>query len=120
MEPLAIIGEAVAGQEAKVLALRKHMLLLSSDLTKNTFDLAEAFLEAQESGCYREWGFESLGEYAAVELGIKHRKAQYLARIVKVCRECGVARAVYEPVAYSPETMLKLRAIAGPSIGCNY
>ena len=106
MEPQAIHGEAIAGQQAKSIALRKRMLLLSTDLTKNTFDLAEAFLEAQESGCYLEWGFDSLGDYASLELGIKHRKAQYLARIVKVCRECGVSRKDYEPVGIT-----KLREI---------
>jgi len=106
VNPQAIHGEAIAGQQAKSIALRKRMLLLSTDLTKNTFDLAEAFLEAQESGCYLEWGFDSLGDYASLELGIKHRKAQYLARIVKVCRECGVSRKDYEPVGVT-----KLREI---------
>lgn len=106
MEPIAIHGEAVAGHAAAMQALRKRMLLLSTDLTRNTFDLAEAFLEAQESHCYAEWGFDSLGEYASLELGIKHRKAQYLARIVKVCRECGVLRKDYEPVGVT-----KLREI---------
>lgn len=103
LNPPAIIGEAVAGQQS---ALRKRMLLLAQDLTKNTFDLAEAFLQAQESRCYMEWGFESLGDYAALELGIKHRKAQYLARIVRVCRECGIARKDYQPIGVS-----KLREI---------
>ena len=103
LNPPAIIGEAVAGQQS---ALRKRMLLLAQDLTKNTFDLAEAFLQAQESRCYVEWGFESLGDYAALELGIKHRKAQYLARIVRVCRECGIARKDYQPIGVS-----KLREI---------
>src|ERR1019366_810050 len=106
LNPPAIVGEAIAGRKAEMIALRKRMLLLSCDLTKNTFDLAEAFLEAQESSCYREWGFESLGEYAAVELGIKQRRAQYLSRIIKVCRECGVVRSDYEPVGIT-----KLREI---------
>ncbi len=98
MEPVAIHGEAVAGREAKELALRKRRLLLSTDLTKNTFDLAEAFLEAQETHCYLKWGFDSIGDYAMLELGMKPRKAQYLARIAKVCRDCGVARKDYEAV----------------------
>jgi len=102
-DPQVILGEAVAGHSA---ALRKHMGVLAQDLEKNTFDLAEAFFEAQETHCYIEWGFDSLGEYASLELGIKHRRAQYLARIVRVCRECGVARKDYEPVGVT-----KLRAI---------
>jgi len=93
-DPTVIIGEAVAGQSA---ALRKRMRILAADLTKHTFDIAEAFFEAQETRCYAEWGFASLPEYAELELGIKQRKSQYLARIVRVCRACGVKRADYEP-----------------------
>src|ERR1700692_705841 len=101
MEPIVIVGEAVAGREAKLAALRKRIRILASDVERNTFDLAEAFLEAQDTHCYAEWGFESLGEYVSLELGIKHRKAQYLARIVPVSRACGVARRVYEPIGTS-------------------
>ena len=101
--PTAVYDTAVAGQSA---TLRKHMRTLASDLSKHTFDLAEAFLQAQETRCYAEWGFESLGDYAELELGVKPRKAQYLARIAKVCRDCGVARKDYEPVGVT-----KLREI---------
>ena len=103
MENIAIVGEVVAGQSA---TLRKRMRILAADLTKHTFDLAEAFLQAQETRCYAEWGFESLGDYAELELGVKPRKAQYLARIARVCRDCGVARKDYEPVGVT-----KLREI---------
>src|SRR5450631_1846686 len=112
MEPIAIYGEEVAGKSA---ALRKHMQTLAADLNLHTFDLAEAFLQAQESHSYIEWGFESLGNYAAVELGIKQRRAQYLARIVRVCRECGVTRADYEPVGIT-----KLREITSLNPGGTY
>ncbi len=115
MEPPAIYGEAVAGREAKSAALRKRMFMLSTDLTKNTFDLAESFAEAQESRCYIEWGFDTLWDYALLELGIKQRKAQYLARIVKVCRECGVSRKDYEPVGVT-----KLREITSLDPGATY
>src|ERR1035437_2355915 len=103
MEPTVIVGEAVAGKSA---SLRKRMFLLSTDLTRNTFDLAEALLEAQETHCFLEWGFDSIGDYAELELGVKPRKAQYLARIARVCRDCGVARKDYEPVGVT-----KLREI---------
>lgn len=92
--PQMIVGEAVAGQSA---ALRKHMRVLAGDLIRHTFDLAEAFAAAQETKCYHEWGFASLPEYAELELGIKQRRAQYLARIVRVCRACGIKRTDYEP-----------------------
>ena len=98
LNPPAVYGEVVAGRQAASETLRQRIRFLASDLTRNTFDIAEAFLQAQETGCYHDWGFASLGEYAVAELGIKSRKAQYLARIVKVCREVGVARADYEQV----------------------
>ena len=96
MDRVVIVGESVAGYSA---SLRKRIGVLAQDLQRNTFDLAEAFLEAQETPSYLHgWGYETLGDYASQELGIKHRRAQYLARIVRVCRECGVVRKVYEKV----------------------
>ena len=112
MENIAIVGEVVAGQAA---TLRKRMRILAADLTKHTFDLAEAFLQAQETHCFTEWGFESLPEYAELELGIKPRKAQYLARIARVCRDCGVKRADYEPVGVT-----KLREVTTLDPGVSY
>jgi hypothetical protein len=106
MELIAIVGEAVAGREAKTLVLRKRLKVLAGDVQRYTFDLAEALLEAQETRCFMEWGFSSLPDYAELELGVKPRKAQYLARIARVCRDCGVARKDYEPVGVS-----KLREI---------
>ena len=103
MEPLELHGEAVAGHSA---TLRKRMGVLAQDLQRNTFDIGELALEMQEHGYFREYGYETLAEYGEQELGIKSRKLQYLARIVRVCRECGVARKDYEPVGVS-----KLRLI---------
>jgi hypothetical protein len=99
-----IVGEAVAGRSHTV---RKQLASLAGNITTRTFDLADLFYEAQANAYYLEWGFASLGEYASGELGIKERKAQYLARIVKVCRDVGVERKNYEPAGIS-----KLREIA--------
>src|SRR5271157_4208613 len=107
-DPVEIHGDAVAGQSS---ALRKRMRLLAGDLAKYTIDLAEALLQAQETHCYLQWGFESLPEYAELELGLKPRKSQYLARIARVCRDAGVARADYERVEIT-----KLRSITSLSI----
>lgn len=112
MENVTVIGEPIAGQSA---TLRKRMRILAADLTKHTFDLAEAFLLAQETRCYAEWGFDSLPEYAELELGIKKRRAQYLATIVRVCRDCGVARKDYEPIGIT-----KLREITSLNPDTSY
>src|ERR1039458_1934200 len=103
MEPLEILGESVAGHSA---TLRKRMGVLAQDLQRNTFDIGELALEMQEHGYFREYGYETLAEYGEQELGIKSRKLQYLARIVRVCRECGIKRADYEGAGVT-----KLRSI---------
>ena len=101
---VAIYGESVAGRAATV---RKDLIRLTASMQHSTFDLADLFYEAQANAYFLQWGFASLGEYSTKELGIKERKAQYLARIVKVCRDVGVARKDYEPAGIS-----KLREIS--------
>lgn len=101
--PQVIIGETVAGRAATV---RKQMARLSTDLQRNTFDIAALALEAQEHGYFRDWGYESFGEYGEQELGIRHRKLQYLARICKVMKICAIQRTDYEPAGVT-----KLRLI---------
>ena len=98
-----VVGETIAGRTA---AVRKRLKILSNDLTRNLFDLGELFLEAQEKHYAQQWGYSSLGEFAETELNVKSRRAQYLARIVKVCRDCGVKRADFEGVGVT-----KLRSI---------
>jgi hypothetical protein len=106
MDPLnvpAIHGEQVAGQEASV---RRDLLRLTTDINVHTFDVAELLNLVQEGRLYLKWKFESFADYAEQELGLKVRKAEYLSRIVRVCRECGIKRADYEPAGVT-----KLRLI---------
>lgn len=103
LNPPALHGETIAGQAAKV---RRELLVLAGNVQERTLDFAEKLYEAQTGGYYLQWGFESVADYAGIELGIKPRKAQYLCRIVKVCREVGVKREDYEPAGVS-----KLRTI---------
>jgi hypothetical protein len=98
-----VVGETIAGRCAKV---REQLKYLSTDVKASTLDLAELLFEAQENGYPAAWGFASLSDYAAKELGLKERKAQYLARIVKVTRTVGLKREQYEPAGIS-----KLREI---------
>lgn len=103
-EPTAIYGEAIAGRSATV---RKTLSTLTKNINYSTFDLAELFFEAQENNYYFNWGYASLPDYAEIELGVKKRRAQYLARIVKVYRAVGLAREAVEHIHTS-----KLREIA--------
>lgn len=101
--PPAMHGEAVAGRSAQV---RRSLMSMVSNLNTNTFDLAELLYEAQEQHYPSAWGFNSLPEYAEKELGLKARKAQYLARIMKVCKVVGLKREQFESAGTS-----KLREI---------
>jgi hypothetical protein len=103
MENTVIMGEAIAGRQ---LTVRRTLIKLTEDLNKHTFDAAELLYEVQENKYYHQWGFQSAGEYAATELGLKERKSQYLSRVVKICKECGIKRTDYEPAGIS-----KLRLI---------
>jgi hypothetical protein len=103
MESTVIVGESIAGRQQTV---RRTLIKLSEDLNRHTFDCAELLYEVQSKKYYLDWKFESLSEYAALELNLKSRKSQYLARIVRVCNECGVKRADYEPAGVT-----KLRII---------
>jgi hypothetical protein len=103
MSPPAIHGEQIAGRAAKV---RRQLLDLSADVKASTFDMADLLFEAQENNYPSDWGFASLPDYAAKELGLKERKAQYLTRITRVCRAVGLSRPQYESAGTS-----KLREI---------
>lgn len=104
MENVAIYGEQEAGRAASV---RKTLSSISKHIGANTFDLAELLYEVQENNYYSLWHFSSLPDYAEKELGLKPRKAQYLARIVKVYRAVGLTREAVEHTHTS-----KLRVIA--------
>ena len=86
--------------------VRRKLLTMAGDIELNMFDLSDLLYEAQENKYFLDWGFESLVEYAKLELGIKPRKAQYLARIKRVCLAAGVKREDYMPAKVS-----KLRII---------
>jgi hypothetical protein len=103
MHEQVIVGEQVAGRAA---AVRSKLVLMVNKLHVNEFDLADLLFEAQENNYPSGWGFASLPDYAEKELGLRPRKAQYLARITKVCRAVGLRREQYEPAKIS-----KLREI---------
>ena len=103
MDPVVIVGEAIAGRAASVRAKLKD---LTGDIKASTFDVADLLFEAQENNYPAGWGYASTVEYGQKELGLKKRKTQYLTRITKVCRAVGLKRSQYEPAGIS-----KLREI---------
>lgn len=102
-DSVAIHGEQISGRAA---AVQRTLVALSAHLNVNEFDIAELLYEAQENNYCHDWGFPSLPEFAEKKLGMKKRRAQYLARVVRVTRAVGLTRKACEHVHTS-----KLREI---------
>src|SRR5579863_3708821 len=100
---ILLIGEAIAGQSAKV---RKQLESLIANLDKSTFDIMDLLYEVRANKYYAQWEFSSYADYLK-SLNFKPAKAYYLLRIKEVMSQCGIPRADYEPVGVT-----KLREIA--------
>ena len=103
MAEQVIVGEAVAGQAAKVLSAINKLI---AGVNTSTFDLAEGLHEAKSNKYYLSLGFDTFGQYAK-SLDLKVTKSYYLVRIVEVMTDAKVTRSEYEPVGIA-----KLRLIS--------
>jgi hypothetical protein len=103
LSPPAIYGSAVAGESATV---RRELESLIDSVNASNFDIGERLSHVFHSGFFREWGFNTFGDYTAT-LKIKPRKAQYLKTIVDCMKAVGVKRSTYEPLGIA-----RLREIA--------
>ena len=77
MEPTnlpVIVGEAVAGQAAKV---KKQINEIIKGVNTSTFTLAELLHEAKAKQYYLAWGHDTFGQYAK-SLDLKVTKATTL------------------------------------------
>lgn len=101
MSPSVIVGEVVAGEAAAIL---KQIKSLVKNLSTNTFDLFELLHKAKVKKYYQP-KFDTFAEYVD-SLDLKASKAYYGVKMVEVMEQCGINRAVYEPVGLS-----KLRII---------
>jgi hypothetical protein len=101
--PPAIVGEAVAGQAAKVTA---EINAIISNVNAGTFDLIPLLHEAKSKQYYLPLGFDTFGQYAK-SLDLKVTKSYYLAKIGEVMDGASITRAEYEPLGIA-----KLRVIA--------
>src|ERR1700676_3599784 len=95
-----IVGEAVAGEAAKV---RKQIKDIIAGVNKSTFTLARLLHKVKTNHYFSE---ETFGQYAKT-LDLKTTKAYYLVRIIDSMIISGVPENVYEPVGIA-----KLRVIA--------
>lgn len=99
--PVEIVGEAVAGEAAQTL---KQVKQLVKNLSANTFDLAEALHKVKTLKFYHP-KHDTFADYVST-LDIKTSKCYYLLKMVSVMQQCGIDRAVFEPVG-----LTKLRII---------
>ena len=96
-----IVGEAVAGEAAATL---KQIKSLVKNLSTNTFDLFELLYKAKSNKYYQP-KYDTFADYAK-SLDIKTSKLYYGVKLIEVMSQCGIDRAVFEPVG-----LTKLRII---------
>jgi hypothetical protein len=99
--PVAIVGDAVAGEAAATLKQVKSLIKV---LSSNTFDLAEALHRVKQNKYYSP-KYLTFAEYVK-DLDIKISRVYYLVKLVEVMNAVGVPREAYEPVGIA-----KLRSI---------
>jgi hypothetical protein len=100
--PPAIVGEAEAGQAAKV---RKQVNSLIKTITTSTFDVMDLLHEVKSKKYYSP-KYDTFMDYAKT-LDLKVAKIYYLVRVKETMSVAGIDRATYEPIGIS-----KLRTIA--------
>lgn len=99
---VAVVGEAVAGEAAKI---KKQINDIIHGVNKSTFTLAELLHEVKVKQYYAP-KFETFGQYAR-SLDLKVSKSYYLVRIIENMLIAGVSKETYEPVGIA-----KLRVIS--------
>jgi hypothetical protein len=98
-----MVGEAVAGQAAKI---RKKALQLIDLQETCQYDLGEVLMSIQDTSAYTSWGFNTYAEWIKTTQ-LKTSKSRYLPQIARVMAAIGVTREKYEPLGRA-----KLRVIA--------
>lgn len=94
--PVAIYGDAVAGEKSEDVQIRSLLEVLIHSIDKQTFDVAELLYEVESRALYQP-EFATYKEYTR-SLKLKDRKAEYLPKIVRVMRAVNIDRKVYEPL----------------------
>lgn len=95
MHNTVIVGEAVAGESAKLKQKLESLILTAN---RSNFDIAETLYAIKKKGFYAP--FTTFREYCA-SLAIKPRKSQYLTRMVEIMEIVGISREKYEPLGMS-------------------
>jgi hypothetical protein len=103
MHETAIIGEAVAGESAKVRVQLDEAIKLTSS---SVFDVMDLLYKVKKNKFYVAYGFPTMQEFYEYSLNMKPRKCQYLLRVAEVMEAVHVQRTDYEPLGIS-----KLREI---------
>lgn len=104
MHETVIVGEAVAGEAAKI---RRRVDAVVKTINTSVFEAIELLGKIKVRRLYTDWGFNTLAEYFG-SLDMSVSKAKYLSRIGEVMSHPNVKipRAQYEPLGIA-----KLRSI---------
>lgn len=96
MHETQIVGEAVAGEAAK---LRRSVESAIKTINKSVFDVAELLGKIVAGQHYTKWGFNTRAEYFR-SLDMSESKARYLTTIAEVMShpKVNIPRKDYEPV----------------------
>jgi hypothetical protein len=100
--PPAVIGEAIAGESAKIFS---EIETIIHQQNTSTFTLAKLLHTVKTKQLYVPRGFDTFRAYAK-SLSLKVSKAYYLTRIVECMEIAGVPDATWQPVGIA-----KLRII---------
>ena len=98
---VVIVGEAIAGESAKV---REELKRLAGLLETTAFDISDLLWKVKKNHWYQP-DFETFKEFYE-SIGLKRSKAEYLTDIAEVMEQVNIGRNTYEPLGTS-----KLREI---------
>src|ERR1700688_430359 len=96
LQPQVIVGEAEAGQAAKV---RKQLNALIKNLGTSTFDIMDLLHQIKSEKLFSP-KYNTFAEFAKT-LDLKVTKSYYLVKIREVMNAAGVPRETYEPIGLS-------------------
>lgn len=78
--------------EQRAAECKERIAAASQTIGESYYELAEALHEAYEGKYFKQWGFETMEEWADAELDIGFRKAYYFIGIVKAVRAANLTK----------------------------
>ena len=87
--------------QARAKDMRKHLTILSKTIDTSYVGLAKGLREAYKKEYYKDWGFDSIYDYALAELDIELRKCQTLIQIADKMDELKISEKKAAAIGWS-------------------